>query len=306
MAVRMVESLRRFGGRFAQTPVWAVTPRPGPSLARATLGEFERLGVKHVHIRDAHSYQWYNMWNKIAALSHVETRVETDYMGFIDSDVIFLGEPDHLIGGDMTASIHGTKHLGSSGPNDPNEAFWSALCKVAELSVDELPWVNTSIDDARIRLYFNAGIFTYRRRAQFAAQWAQVCRAILDARVGQTESKSHFVEQISFGLTVAKSGVEWQRMPYSHNFDVASWDKNDDKIGLANARVWHYHDSMGAHFWPQLLAFAEEMHPQIYNWLRELGPLADPTSKAQQLLAKSLKARRVLQRNRYQGQMNLY
>ena len=302
----MVESLRRFGGRFAQTPMYAVTPRPGPSLARATLGEFERLGVKHINLREAHSYQWYQMWNKIEALNYVEAQVDTEYLGFIDSDVIFTGEPDQLVHGDLTASIHGNKHLATSGPGDSNENFWVALCEVAGLAIDDLPWVNTSIDDVRIRLYFNAGVFSYRRQTRFSAQWAQVCRDILDARVGQIESKTHFVEQISFGLTVAKSGIEWHRMPYSHNFDLASWDKNDDKVELARARVWHYHDAMGAHFWPQFLALAEELQPQIYPWLRELGPLADPASKTKQLLAKSLKARRVLQRNRYQKQMNLY
>lgn len=264
------------------------------------------MDVQHITLRNAHPYQWYNLWNKIEALSHVETRAETDYVGFIDSDVIFTGEPDHLIGSDLTASVHGTKHLATSGPGDSNENFWGAMCEVAGLGIDDLPWANTSVDDVRIRLYFNSGVFSYRCQTNFAAQWAQVCRAILDARVGQIESKNHFIEQIAFGLTVAKSGMEWQRMPYSHNFDMASWDANDDETGLANARLWHYHDAMGAHFWPQFLALAEATQPQICDWLRELGPIADPASKTKQMLSKSRKAARILQRNRYQGQMNLY
>ena len=129
MVVRMVESLRRFGGRFAQTPMYAVTPRPGPSLAPATLGEFERLSVKHLNLRGSHPYHWYNLWNKIEALTHLETRVDTEYMGFVDSDVIFTGEPEHLVHGDLTASVHGTKHLATSGPDDSNENFWGRCAK---------------------------------------------------------------------------------------------------------------------------------------------------------------------------------
>ena len=35
--IRMVESLRRYGGKFANAPVIAVTPRFGAPLSKATL-----------------------------------------------------------------------------------------------------------------------------------------------------------------------------------------------------------------------------------------------------------------------------
>ena len=125
MVARMVESLRRHGGRWAQTPVWAITPRFGPSLSRATLRKFAELNVEYRVIRERHPYQWFGMWNKMAALTHVEANTESEYVAFIDSDVLFVGEPDRLVSADFSACVHPTKHLGTSGPDDPNEALWA-------------------------------------------------------------------------------------------------------------------------------------------------------------------------------------
>ena len=48
MTVRMVESLRRFGGRFSRMDVFAVTPRFGASLLRSTLRAFQALDVRYL------------------------------------------------------------------------------------------------------------------------------------------------------------------------------------------------------------------------------------------------------------------
>ena len=174
------------------------------------------------------------------------------------------------------------------------------------MGIDELPWCETNVDHQRIRLYFNSGIFSYRRATGFGAQWAQVCRRILDARVGQRESKNHFTDQIALGLALAQLKLDWRDLPRSHNFDMASWEKNDDSQGLACARLLHYHDAMNPHFWPQFLRLIESAQPQLYQWLQPLGPVVDPSGRASKSWAKSLKIKRVLERNRYQSKMTLY
>lgn len=50
MAVRAAQSLRKFGGRFADCKVFAVTPRFGPALSHRTLKAFESLGVEHLEV----------------------------------------------------------------------------------------------------------------------------------------------------------------------------------------------------------------------------------------------------------------
>jgi hypothetical protein len=58
-ALLMVDSLRRFGGRFAQCPIIALTPRevivPLRPETRKTL---DRLGVTLVQRNIGHRYRW--------------------------------------------------------------------------------------------------------------------------------------------------------------------------------------------------------------------------------------------------------
>ena len=151
-----------------------------------------------------------SLWNKTVAMSYLEARATTDYVAFVDSDVLFAGEPEALVSGEFTACVHSTKHLASSGPEDARDPLWAQLCRVAKVELDDLPWVETHFDRARIRLYFNSGVFSYRRDSGFGQAWAQLCRALLDARVGPSDSKNHFLEQISLGLALVQAGLQWQ------------------------------------------------------------------------------------------------
>ena len=312
MVTRMVESLRRHGGRFADAPVWAITPRYGPRLAPQTLKRFAELRVEHHTIREGGDYDWYNLWNKIASMKYVEARAKTDYVAFIDSDILVTGEPTALIAGDFTARVHSFKHIATTGPHDPKERFWAEACQIANINIDDLPWVETFQDRQRIRLYFNSGVFSYRRDSNFAQQWSKTCMSILDARIAEAESKSFFIEQTSLGLALIRSGLSWEELPVSHNYDVASWDvdrwqeeRNNDKDVFAEAVMLHYHDAMKSHFWSQFLELLEESHSQAYSWLSSLPPVVDPAPTIAQVLSKSLKIKRVLQRDSFHSQCQL-
>jgi hypothetical protein len=58
MTLRLVESLRRWGGTYADAPFIAVKPRPGPPLRKKTLREFDRLGVTFRHAKPTHGLNW--------------------------------------------------------------------------------------------------------------------------------------------------------------------------------------------------------------------------------------------------------
>ena len=66
--LRMVESLRRWGGQFAQSPVVAVTPRFGPPLAAKTRRAFGALNVEHYRFHADNQYAWKSFLNKHYAM----------------------------------------------------------------------------------------------------------------------------------------------------------------------------------------------------------------------------------------------
>ena len=308
MTVRMAQSLRCFGGRFAEAAIWAITPRSGPPLSAATRASFGQLNVEHHTVESSNPYDWYHFWNKTRAMVYAEEHARTEWLGFIDSDIVITREPVQLVPSqsDFTASVHSIKHVGSCGPGDEREPFWIEMCRLLNIAPDDLPWVQTPVDAARIRLYFNSGVFSYRRTSGFSARWLRNCQTILDERVGFADSKTHFVEQSTLSLTLIQMGLAWEALPYSYNFNVASWEDNEDTAGLKGAHLIHYHDAMGAHFWPQFLALVKETHPEVYQWLEPLGPIEDPSSKGALLMTKIIKAKRVAQRNAYQSKLTLF
>ena len=88
--LRLVESLRRFGGRFAGAHVVAVTPRRGPKLRTATLRKFSKLGVDYVRVAPENRYAWMPYLNKYFALKEAQQRANGDLVAWMDSDVLVL------------------------------------------------------------------------------------------------------------------------------------------------------------------------------------------------------------------------
>src|SRR5919199_5589638 len=92
--VRMIESLRRWGGRFANAPLVAVTPRFGSPLSHKTRQTFERFNVEYLQFQAKSRYPWFQYLNKPNALVAVEERSTSECIGWLDSELLFLDEPN--------------------------------------------------------------------------------------------------------------------------------------------------------------------------------------------------------------------
>ena len=95
MAVRAIESLRTFGGSFADCDVLVMTSRLGPPLARSTRNEFAKLGVRTC-FRPRLRHDWFPWMGKVWAAIDGERLAATETVAFVDCDVLFLREPTHL------------------------------------------------------------------------------------------------------------------------------------------------------------------------------------------------------------------
>jgi hypothetical protein len=308
--VRMVESLRLFGGRFATASIIAVTPRPGPGISHATRAVFRRHEVEHVRLPGSSKYSWFNFFNKPLALVAAEARARTEFIGFLDSDLLIVREPELLepqVHEDLTAFPVEIKEMGTTGPGDPYEEFWRASCQVVGVELETLPWITTAQSQERVRLYFNSGIFAYRRSTGFGQEYLRLCRALLDSGIG-THAPGYglgFKEQASVGFAAATLGLRWRALPYSHNYPLSSVTPYDSAL-LADARVVHYHDAMWLPFWPTFLHCIQEAHPHVATWLAALGPMKNSAPLHSRILAKFLRAARSRQADRYRAACTAY
>lgn len=278
--VRMIESVRRWGGRFANAPIVAVTARFGFPISQQTRRIFEKFDVEYIHFWAEHPYTWMPFLNKPNALFAVEQRTTSEFIGWLDSDLLFLTEPDLLIlneGEDFVACA-ADKNVGTSGLNDPYDPYWREICQVIGINIDDLPWVTTEMEGKPIRLYWNSGIFVYRRSTNFAKHYLENCLKLIDARLVPNVPGKFQIginEQTALGFTMFKEQLRWRALPYSHNFTMNplihdDWYKEEQ---LKEAKVTQYHNSMWPAFWPIFVECLRNTHPEVTDWLCSLGPM---------------------------------
>ncbi len=291
MAVRMVESLRKFGGRFSQMDVFAVTPRFGAPLCRSTRSAFGALDVHYLRFPARDPYGWNHFMNKPRALRKVEDITQTECVAWLDSDIIILGEPDGLLlgEGEDIAACPSDKNLGTSGKGDENEPYWAAICEALAIDIEALPFITTALEQARIRLYWNSGVFVYRRGFRFSNAFYDTCAEMLEAGIASKNAGIFFTDQVALGLTAHRKALRHSNLPYSHNFILGSkLEKPVSKTDLKDARICHYHDYMWPDYFKEMLGLIGENHPTISEWLEGLGPLRNPSSFSGKVVAKLL------------------
>jgi hypothetical protein len=302
LTLRMVDSLRRFGGRFANLEVVAVTPRATPPLAKQTQERMAELGIRHLRVHPKNPYAWHHYMNKAEAIVAVEQQVTTEAIAWVDSDIIFLSEPVHLAlppGIDFLASAPDTGMVGSTGMDNPNDRFWQRCSALIGKNADELPWLDTG-DGQRIRFYWNAGLYVYRRASRFGTEFLSDFKRFLDQRVARTHYHVHAMDQVVLGLTVIRLGLAWKALPVSSNFPVCSFlPDNYDASKVTDVTVLHYHDSMSPKLWPLLLTTIAPAHPRIHAWLKPQGPVVVPSSSFQRVAREAFRLTRGLYRRAY-------
>ncbi|MEA5573936.1 hypothetical protein [Calothrix sp. UHCC 0171] len=275
--LRMIESLRRWGGKFASAPILAVTPRMGPPLASKTLNAFEALQVDYIHLKTRDRYGWAKFLNKPYAICAAEDYFSSEYIVWVDSDLLFVGEPEQLILGDGEdfVACASDRNIGTTGVDDINEPYWQNICQVVGLEIESLPWIVTERDRDRIRLYWNSGIFAYRRSTNFARQYLDTCLCLFDSQVISRVSGMFFNDQVSLGLAMVSGGLRWRGLDESHNYSFGSktfaqWYCGEN---LRAAKVIHYHDAMWAWFWDVFIDCLNKTHPDVADWLKPLGAM---------------------------------
>jgi len=294
--VRMVDSLRRWGGTYSQCPIWAIKPRMGPPVSRATLREFDRLGVTYQHTSRVDSHSWYAYINKTRALIFAELNASSEFVGWLDADLLFTGEPTELTpsASEDIVACSSDNAGGTTGPNDRCEPFWREACQAVGIELESLPWVITEREGDRIRLYWNSGVFVFRRGTGLAAEHDRCSTRLLDVQLGSAVTGVFFTEQFGLSLAAAKLGLRFRQLPHSHNYEMgnaihAEWYRESK---LREARIVHYHDCMWPTFWPTFLDCLKQTHPDVAAWLEPLGPLSNNAPFLHRALTKFLRKRR--------------
>lgn len=273
----VLESIRRFAGSLADAPALVVTPRYGPSLTRATIRGLDRLGARYLY-RDMRSrWDWYPYMNKGLAAQLAEDHVETAQVLWLDSDVILVSEPTSLVLGpdEDFACCAVDKNAGSSGPDDPNEAYWSALAQHFGIAVDALPWVQTEFDKLRVRMRLHSGVYAFRRGLGLGWALAEDMESMLASRITFSRGLPFPGDDVALAFSVVRLNLRWRLLPMSCNYEMTPDSRIYRPDEARKAQILHFHHTLGSPTGSEwFLRELQGFRPDVAEWLRDRVPLA--------------------------------
>lgn len=274
--VLMAESLRRFGGRFADCPLLAIQPRSGPPIARATRRELERLNVTWLHRPVAHRFDWLGFTCKPLAAEMADATARTKWISWLDGDVLVVREPTALAapGHDDVDVLGCVEELGpvSTGPGDRFEPFWRALAESAGLPGEGVPFVTAGPSGKRVRLHINSGVFRFRRGSGFAQRYREFFDRLLALRLVPKDDPSIFLhEQIIFSVAAASWPGGFRLLDPAYNFHAEPmYEPLYPPDGYARAVLLHWHGSL------RMDGFHELFVQRLRERLPELAAVVEP------------------------------
>lgn len=172
----MVESLRTFGGRLRDAPVWVYASEEFRAAESESLARFASLRAEIRTGRIEGGVDWFPLARKVFAASQAETEAAGNVaiLARLDPDTIFLREPEEFI-------LPGDKDLGyrpvfhrtiSPLYEEPLDTYWSRAYELMGIQASEVFPVVTPADGDKIRPYFQAGCVVVRPERGILRKWA--------------------------------------------------------------------------------------------------------------------------------------
>lgn len=169
----LCESIRRYAGRYADCRIIAVSPRPGLGVDGDVQRRLRDLEVEYRSLPLNTTGSPYGPINRVVASRWAEQEIQTEYLVVLDTDMLFVSEPDFLRH-DIGVRPVDVKAAASCGPDDPLDAYWGRMCARAGIGLDDLPMIVTSISRVAVRASYNGGFTVARRGANILTRAANV------------------------------------------------------------------------------------------------------------------------------------
>lgn len=223
-AILLCESIRRFGGRYRQAPILAISPRPHLALGPDARARLEMLGVTYLAEPLNDTGSPYGTINRIVAGAWAERFSPRPYLILLDTDTIFVDEPGFVRAGVGVRPVD-VKGSASSGPDDPLDSYWIRLCEMGGIDPSRLPWLTTTIDQVSIRASYNGGFTVVRRDLGILQKTREIFFASLAERLRPLAGAGLDI-QASTGL-VGQEASEWWGSSQAA-LSVAIWSRTSD------------------------------------------------------------------------------
>jgi hypothetical protein len=262
-ALLLFESIRQYAGRFRDCPIYALSPRSGHGISNHARDKLDQLSVTYIDEVLNTECQEYGSANRVAAASYIEKMYPHEILVVLDSDTLFLREPDRiLLAPDVDAAVRPVdiKGMCTDGPADPFDGYWRDLCRCCDVDYEEIPWTETFVDRHRIKASYNGGLVIVRTKLGILQDWAEFFFASVRQRltphaeewrlrsgVGWIDSAASRLwgsNQAALSLAIWSNTRRVQELPPTYNYPLHSHHQIDSATAsgvFPNLVHVHYH-----------------------------------------------------------------
>jgi hypothetical protein len=214
--------------------------------------------------------------NKGLAAKLGDELARTEQVIWLDSDVLVVSPPDPLLLQPNEDFACGSinKNVGSTGPEDPFDAYWQALANAYQTSVDNLPWVITQRDNQRVRLRLHSGVYSFRRGRGLGRRFVADLETMLGSHIAFSRKLPQPGDDVALAFSVAELKLRWRNLSQLCNYQMAPSSASYSREEARQAHILHYHHTLSTRsgsdwFVNELRTF----RPDVAAWLGPRLPL---------------------------------
>jgi hypothetical protein len=230
-ALRLVRSLRTFGGEFCFNPFWILSRTEEDELSPDVRQELNATGARLVPFETDQTSVNFPFFSYVTAAAFAEALAQgdTSFLALMANDTLILQPPRLFtlpVGKSLGACPVHLKLLGS-GFKEPLDGFWQLIyhgCRVDESHVFEM---STVVDEQPVRAYFNAGLVVVRPERGILRKWKSdfddlIHQAEFNPYYQQSELYPIFMHQAVLAGSVLASlqPSEFQPFPFEVNYPL--------------------------------------------------------------------------------------
>jgi hypothetical protein len=177
-ALVLTQSIRSFGGRLKEAPIWVFAPQRLLDTQREMFPKFGELKAELKPSEAPQEALIYPFGGKVfgAAAAEAEAKGTASILAWLDEDTVVLGEPKELLlakGKTLGCRPVTKQNIGSLFDEAP-DAFWNRVYDKLSIPTTDLFPMKTVADGRTIRPYVNAGLLAVRPERGILEKWAEV------------------------------------------------------------------------------------------------------------------------------------
>jgi ankyrin repeat protein len=209
----MMASLRTFGGRFKDAPFWVYLTEGLLASESEHLAEIESLGGSFRLGQAPEEAAWFYFSGKVFASAQAEAEAsgKADFLAWLDSDTVFLGEPgEFILPRGKSLGYRPVMHRNISPLYDePLDEFWKRAYGDMAIPESRVFPMAAVADGEKIRPYINAGCLIVRPERGLLRKWAETFPLlygdpVLKEMCREDERKRIFIHQVALSGAVMK------------------------------------------------------------------------------------------------------